>query len=109
MSLFRLKNAALFPYRAILARLRPVAYAKSIGVSIKGGVKIYGSSYNMFSSEPYLVTLHDNVFISIGAQFICHAGGVLPFRREYPTLDLAAPITVKANSLIGQGYRSCAE
>lgn len=57
----------------------------------------------MFSTEPYLVTLHDNVFISIGARFICHDGGVLPFRRDEPTLDLAAPITVEANCFIGTG------
>ncbi|OYW92860.1 MAG: capsule biosynthesis protein CapG [Pseudomonadales bacterium 32-61-5] len=70
---------------------------------MKGRVAIYGSSYNMFSAEPYLVTLHDNVFISVGAQFICHDGGVLPFRREFPTLDLAAPIVVKSNCFIGAG------
>ena len=103
MSLYRLKKAILWPIRVVYARLRPVSYAKTIGVDIKGKVTIYGSSYNMFSSEPYLVTLNDNVFISVGAQFICHDGGVLPFRREYPSLDLAGPITVKANCFVGAG------
>lgn len=103
MTFFRLKNAVLWPFRVLYARLRPVAYARMIGVSVKGTVRIYGSSYNMFSTEPYLVTLHDNVFISVGAQFMCHDGGVLPFRREFPTLDLAAPITIKANCFIGSG------
>ena len=103
MSFYRLKNALFWPFRVVYARLRPVAYAKMIGVTIKGKVRIYGSSYKMFSTEPYLVTLNDNVFISIGAQFICHDGGVLPFRREFPTLDLAAPIVVKSNCFIGAG------
>lgn len=85
------------------AKLDPVSYARSIGVRMHGKVTIYGSSLNMFSSEPYLVTLHDNVFISVNAKFICHDGGVLPFRKKYPTLDLAAPITVKSNCFIGAG------
>lgn len=103
MSIFRLKKAVMWPVNVICARLRPVAYAKKIGVNIKGEVRIYGSSYDMFSSEPFLVTLHDNVFISIGAQFICHDGGVLPFRRDFPSLDIAAPIVVKSNCFIGAG------
>lgn len=93
----------MFPAAALFARLFPCSYAKLIGVTIKGRVSIYGSSYTMFSSEPYLVTLEDNVHISVGAKFICHDGGVLPFRKQYPTLDLAAPITVGANSFIGMG------
>ena len=70
---------------------------------MKGKVTIYGSSYEMFSAEPFLVTLHDNIFISVGARFICHDGGVLPFRKDIPTLDLAAPIVVKSNCFIGAG------
>lgn len=103
MTFYRIKNAVFWPFRVLYARLRPVAYAKIIGVTVNGEVRIYGSSYKMFSTEPYLVTLHDNVFISVGAQFICHDGGVLPFRREFPTLDLAAPITIKSNCFIGAG------
>ncbi|PAL19618.1 acyltransferase [Sphingopyxis sp. GW247-27LB] len=103
MSFYRLRKMIVWPFYYIYARLRPVAYAKMIGVNVKGKVAIYGSSYDMFSSEPFLVTLHDNVFISLGAQFICHDGGVLPFRRQFPTLDLAAPIVVKSNCFIGAG------
>ena len=103
MTPYRLRRILVWPFHFLYARLRPVAYAKMIGVNVKGKVTIYGSSYDMFSSEPFLVTLHDNVFISHGAQFICHDGGVLPFRREYPTLDLAAPIVVKSNCFIGAG------
>jgi len=51
---------------------------------MKGSVTIYGSSYKMFSAEPYLVTLGDNVYISLDAKFICHDGSVLPFRKDVP-------------------------
>jgi acetyltransferase-like isoleucine patch superfamily enzyme len=91
------------PIRLAMAKLYPVKYAQSIGVNINGKVTIYGSSYNMFSTEPYLVTLYDNVFISVGATFLCHDGGVLPFRRQFPDLDLAAPIIVRENCFIGAG------
>lgn len=100
---YRLGRVLSFPVNFAQARLKPVAYARRIGVNIKGAVTIYGSSYKMFSSEPYLVTLGDNVFISLDAQFICHDGGVLPFRREEPTLDLAAPIVIGDNTFIGTG------
>lgn len=100
---YRLGRALSFPVNFVEARLRPVSYARRIGVNIKGAVTIYGSSYKMFGAEPYLVTLGDNVFISLAAQFICHDGGVLPFRRQEPMLDLAAPITVGDNTFIGAG------
>jgi acetyltransferase-like isoleucine patch superfamily enzyme len=103
MNLYRLKNVVLAPIRMVHAKIDPVGYARIIGVRIVGNVRIYGSSYDMFSTEPYLVTLHDNVFVSVGAKFICHDGGVLPFRKLFPTLDLAAPITVKPNCFIGAG------
>lgn len=92
-----------FPWRAIEARVWPVRYARRIGVRINGRLKIYGSSYEMFSTEPYLVTVDDNVFISVGAKFVPHDGGVLPFRRETPDLDLAAPIHIGANTFVGMG------
>jgi len=99
----RMKRLLAFPFYATIARLWPVRYARMIGVNLEGRVTIYGSSYEMFSTEPFLVTLHDNVYVSVGAKFICHDGGVLPFRAEHPTLDLAAPITVHKNCFIGMG------
>lgn len=90
-----------FPFAVVLARIFPVAYARWIGVRMAGKVTIYGSSYLMFSAEPYLVSLGDNVYISVGAQFICHDGGVLPFRKTIPDLDLAAPIVVGSNVFVG--------
>ncbi|PHS19681.1 MAG: capsule biosynthesis protein CapG [Kangiella sp.] len=70
---------------------------------MNGDVKIYGSSYSMFSTEPYLVTLGDNVYISVGARFVCHDGSTLPFRKEFPDLELAGEIKVGNNVFIGTG------
>jgi acetyltransferase-like isoleucine patch superfamily enzyme len=85
------------------AQLYPVKYAKKLGVFMNGKVTIYGSSYKMFSSEPFLVTLGDNVYISLDAKFICHDGAVLPFRKDIPDLDITKRITVGNNVFIGLG------
>jgi acetyltransferase-like isoleucine patch superfamily enzyme len=101
--LYRFVRLLKFPFSTVIARLYPVWFARRLGVRMNGKVTIYGSSYSMFSAEPFLVTLGDNVFISVDAKFICHDGGVLPFRNKYPTLDLAAPITLGSNIFVGMG------
>jgi len=70
---------------------------------MKGGVYIYGSSYKMFSSEAFLVTLGDNVYISLAARFICHDGAVSPFRKDVPDFDITKRIYVGNNVFIGMG------
>jgi acetyltransferase-like isoleucine patch superfamily enzyme len=90
-----------FPFNFIWAKISPVSYAKKIGVCMNGDVTIYGSSYSMFSSEPFLVTLGDNVFISLDTNFVCHDGSTLPFRKDNPTLEIAGKITVGNNVFIG--------
>jgi len=103
MKLTRLIKVFTVPYRLLWAQLCPVAYAKSLGVVMNGVVTIYGSSYKMFSAEPYLVTLGDNVYISLDAKFICHDGSVLPFRKDIPDLDITKRINVGDNVFIGLG------
>lgn len=87
----------------VCGKLWPVAYAKSLGVRIHGRLTIYGSSYGMFGSQPYLITIGDNVFISVGAKIICHDGGVLPFRERYPDLDITRPVVIGSRVFIGAG------
>lgn len=103
MKVRRLLKIFTVPLNKLHAALYPVSYAKKIGVELKGKVTIYGSSYAMFSAEPYLVTLGENVYISIGASFICHDGSTLPFRKEIPDLELAGEIRVGNNVFIGMG------
>lgn len=40
---YRLRRLLLFPFAVVFARLKPVAYARRIGVRMKGRVTIYGS------------------------------------------------------------------
>lgn len=103
MKIARLLKIFTVPYKLLQAQLCPVKYAKALGVTMKGSVTIYGSSYKMFSAEPYLVTLGDNVYISLDAKFICHDGSVLPFRKDIPDLDITKRITIGNNVFIGLG------
>lgn len=89
------------PINFIQAKLWPVHYARKIGVNIRGSVKIYGSSYGMFSTEPFYVTLGNNVFVSVGARFICHDGSTLLFREDIPDLEIAGEIVVGNDVFIG--------
>jgi len=103
MKISRMIKIFTVPFKMLYAQLYPVGYAKKLGVTMKGSVTIYGSSYKMFSTEPYLVTLGDNVYISLDARFVCHDGSVLPFRKDIPDLDITKRIQVGNNVFIGMG------
>jgi acetyltransferase-like isoleucine patch superfamily enzyme len=102
-SLKRLLKLFIAPINKLHAALYPVSYARKIGVNMKNDLTIYGSSYFMFSSEPYLISLGSNVYISIGVEFVCHDGSTLPFRKDIPDLELAGEITVGDDVFIGKG------
>lgn len=76
-------------------------YAKSIGVIMKGKVYFHTTPINMFGSEPWMITLGDNVHITSEVRFITHDGGTLPLRREVPDLEITKPIVVGNNVFIG--------
>jgi acetyltransferase-like isoleucine patch superfamily enzyme len=76
-------------------------FARSLGVHINGKVTFYGLDRAMFGSEPWLVTLGDNVYITAGVQFVTHDGGTLILRKDYPDLEWTAPITVGNDVYLG--------
>lgn len=77
----------------------PVGYAKSIGVRM--GENCYINCVD-FGSEPYLITLGDNVG-DTDMKFVTHDGAVRVFRGEHPDLDIIAPIKVGNNIFLGIG------
>jgi acetyltransferase-like isoleucine patch superfamily enzyme len=82
-------------------KLDPIGYARSLGVRLGQNVRFYGRHPGMFSTEPWLITIGDNVYITAGCQFITHDGGTLILRKEVPDLELTAPITVGNDVYIG--------
>jgi acetyltransferase-like isoleucine patch superfamily enzyme len=85
----------------VRAKLDPLGYARSLGVRLGKNVKFYGMPPGMFSTEPWLITIGDNVHITAGCAFITHDGGTLILRKEVPDLELTAPITVGNDVYIG--------
>lgn len=79
----------------------PIEYVKRIGVKLKGEVHFYTSPLDMFGSEPWMITIGDNVHITGEVRFITHDGGTLPLRREIPDLEITKPIVLGDNIFIG--------
>jgi acetyltransferase-like isoleucine patch superfamily enzyme len=79
----------------------PIAYARSLGVTIGEDCRLLNLTPGTFGSEPYLVKLGNHVTITSGVVFSTHDGGVWVFRREYPNIDVFAPIIVGDNVFIG--------
>ena len=79
----------------------PLKYAKKMGVNFSGigKITIYGKC--SYGSEPWMITIGDDVYITNNCQFITHDGGTLLFRKEIPDLEITKPIVIKNNVYIG--------
>ena len=86
-------------YKGIMKKLSPVRYARKIGVNMKGDVHLYGNIG--WSTEPWIITLGHNVYITDGVKFETHDGGTLLFRDRIPDLEITKPIVVGDSVYIG--------
>lgn len=84
-----------------LMRRDPTAFVRSLGVQIGGSVRFYGVSREMFGSEPWALTIGNNVYVTAGVQFLTHDGGTLILRQKVPDLEWTAPITIGNDVYIG--------
>jgi acetyltransferase-like isoleucine patch superfamily enzyme len=87
--------------REIHAKLNPLGYARSLGVRLGDNVHFYGMKSGMFSTDAYLITIGNNVYITANCSFITHDGGTLILRKEVPDLEWTAPITIGNDVYIG--------
>ncbi len=84
----------------ILYRLSPIKYIERVGVNFpKGKVYLYGKI--SWGTEPWLISLGENVHITNGVKFVTHDGGTLLFRSIIPDLEITKPITIGNNVYIG--------
>lgn len=95
----RITKLVTVPFRNAYSRLYPEKYARKIGVNILGRIRIYGKC--SFSTEPWIITLGDNVHITDNVRFVTHDGGTLLFRDLEPSLEITKPIVVGDNVYIG--------
>ena len=80
-------------YKILLNKLKPLKYMKKVGVNFpEGKVHVYGKV--AWGSEPWLITLGENVYITDGVKFITHDGGTLLYRKQIPDLEITKPIVV---------------
>lgn len=87
--------------REVWAKLSPNGYAQHIGVKLGNNVTFYGVRASSFGTEPWLISIGDNVYITAGFQFITHDGGTLILRKEVPDLEWTAPIAIGNDVYIG--------
>ncbi len=78
----------------IAFRFSPTRVSRWLGVKMGDNVRIYGGSPGMWGTEPFMISLGSNVYITSGCTFLTHDGGTLILRPEVPDLELTSPITV---------------
>lgn len=89
-----------FLKNVLLSKLNPIKYAKKVGVNFpEGKLHIFGKV--AWGSEPWIITLGENVYITDGVKFITHDGGTLLYRSIVPDLEVTKPITVGSNVYFG--------
>jgi acetyltransferase-like isoleucine patch superfamily enzyme len=79
----------------------PVRYFRSQGAEIGEDVEIFGANLFTFGSEPYLVSIGNQVTISHNVDFITHDGGLRVARARYPNAYLYGRIQVADDCFIG--------
>lgn len=80
---------------------KPYKYAVKMGVNFSGKGKVVFFGKVSWGSEPWIITIGDNVYITNNCHFITHDGGTLLFRNEIPDLEVTKPIVIKNNVYIG--------
>ena len=77
----------------------PEKYARRLGVTIGENCLI---CTRYWSSEPYLITIGNNVQITEDVRFFTHGGGDIA-RRKYPKFDTFGKIVIEDWAYIGSG------
>ena len=95
----KIRKIYRFLYKTIVGKINPLKYAKKIGVNMGDNVHIYGNI--SWGSEPWIITLGNNVHITDGVRFITHDGGTLLYRDKIPDLEITKPITLGDDVYIG--------
>lgn len=94
-----MKKIIRYIFNAFYKKLLPVRYAKYIGVNCYDDLHLYGKVD--WSTEPWIINIGKNVYITNNTTFVTHDGGTLLFRRFQKDLEITKPITILDNVYIG--------
>lgn len=97
----RLFGVLKYIYFLIWTKINPIGYAKHLGVRLGKNVTFYGMKPYMFSTEPWLISIGNDCYITANCTFITHDGGTLILRKQVPDLELTAPIAIGNDVYIG--------
>lgn len=75
-------------------------YYRKLGAHIGEGCSFVGKNISL-SSEPYLITIGNDVRVSFDVAFVTHDGGTFVLRKKYPNASLYGRIKVGNNVFIG--------
>jgi len=87
------------PFFEIYRRLCPLKYARFMGVNFGENCHFYGPID--WGTEPWLINIGNNVYITNNCKFVNHDGGTLIFRKDIPDLEITKPITIGNDVYIG--------
>lgn len=85
-------------YLELMKIISPVKHARLIGVNLGSNCLIYRSME--WPSEPYLVTIGNNVQLTRGVAIHTHGGGNV-IRRKLPDYDVFGKVVIKDWAYIG--------
>ena len=91
-------NLVKLAFYQVVNLISPVRYARLIGVNIGKSCMVYRSME--WPSEPYLVTIGDNVQLTRGVAIHTHGGGH-SVRRIVPDFDVFGKVVIKDWAYIG--------
>lgn len=83
-----------------------IAYARKLGVNVGENCRIYSTN---FGSEPFLITIGNNVTVTSGVKFITHDGSAWLMRDEkgrryiYQEIHIGNYVFIGVNSIIMPG------
>jgi acetyltransferase-like isoleucine patch superfamily enzyme len=82
----------------------PIEFLRRKGARIGKGCRIYTK---FCCTEPYLLSIGNNVSIGVGVELLTHDGAIWVLRhiRKNPNLDWFAPIEIGDNVFIGNGVK----
>lgn len=84
---------------------RPKIYASFVGVKFGSNCVIMSKE---FGSEPYLISIGDNVEVTTGVKFINHEGALWCVRNlysKYSGVDIVKPISIGDNVYLGNDVK----